>query len=273
VSNDAETRVVAASYYVNTATLFNTTQINFDVKDIDTHSAVTTGAGAWKFTAPVSGVYKVSASAVYNAGSAVGCILRKNGTSYIHLFQVQTSGTAYYNGTTSINLVAGDYIDLSTDGSVTLYGLLSSTRTTAISIERVSGPSAIASTEKVFLQYTGNAGTALTANTTNIDFATKVVDSHSAWNGTTFTAPRASWYNVQGGAKFTTNIDAELALYVDTVKKVNISQFGGSTAHAKYTLSGGIFLNAGQALTIRSDTSATLGNDANQHWISISSQG
>lgn len=60
---DAIQTVVAARYTTNSgATMTNNTpmRINFEDLGYDTHSAVTTGAGAWKFTAPVAGYYHVS---------------------------------------------------------------------------------------------------------------------------------------------------------------------------------------------------------------------
>lgn len=270
LSSDTDTRVVAASYYASAATQTPgaNAQINYDTKIIDTHGAVTTGAGAWKFTAPVSGTYSIAETTNYASGTSGYVRLYKNGTpyTYLHLF---SSTFAVAPGSTLINLIAGDYIDVRPDsgGVVAGQGLPYSTK---IDIQRISGPAQIAASEKIYLQYTGNAGTALTADVTNIDFTTKVVDSHGAWNGTTFTAPRPGWYNVLASTIITSATNANMFIWINGVKKFNTNLSVSTQTHSH---SGGAYLNAGDTLTIRSDTNCTLSNSATAHWISITSQG
>lgn len=116
-------------------------------------------------------------------------------------------------------------------------------------------------------QYTGNGGTSLTANVTNIDFTTKVTDTHGAWSGTVFTAPNAGQYNVVGSYQVTSASSAVLALYVGGVKKYTVSTNNSTVTKA---FAGSIYLSAGETLTLRSDTTETLSNNATQHWINIS---
>ena len=97
------------------------TIVNFGNKTFDTHGAVTTGA-SWKFTAPVSGIYRVSASIGSNSGGGwvVGELwvvrLYKNNSFQVELCSIisQTTHSTYIsvNGTDIINLIAGDTIDL-----------------------------------------------------------------------------------------------------------------------------------------------------------------
>jgi len=108
----AANETVAASYWA-TANISTSvgSQFNFAGKEYDTHSAVTTGA-SWKFTAPISGIYNVTAQmnpATTPAGS--------------NYFNVWKNGSFFANAgwgnpgdaivaSLSLMLNAGDYIDL-----------------------------------------------------------------------------------------------------------------------------------------------------------------
>jgi hypothetical protein len=97
------------------------TIVDYANKEIDTHGAVTTGA-AWKFTAPISGTYCVSAKilfnsaasatsssylvALYKGGNLVGELGRVNGTGGVNFFGP--------SGSRNIFLLAGESIDVRT---------------------------------------------------------------------------------------------------------------------------------------------------------------
>lgn len=269
-SQDTDTRVVAATYWrSSSASVTANNQINYDSKSDDTHAAVTTGA-SWKFTAPVVGFYQVDV--FNNATSGQYIQAYKNGSVLSVIGYTTSDGIAQCSSL--IYLLAGDTLDIrpSATGTVNGNASFSNNQASKISIFRLSGPAVIAASEKVFSQYTGNGGTALTANTTNIDFSTKVVDSHAAWNGTVFTAPRPGWYDVKGSVKFTTTSNPIMYAYVNTVQKLGLNGSVGSNTSI-FSFSGGIYLNAGDALSVRSDTSLTLSNSATQDWIAITSQG
>lgn len=96
------------------------TTIDFGTKVFDSHSAVTTGA-SWKFTAPVAGVYAVSAfvefaSATWTSGNTQYLVLRKNGSGDSMLFYKKNEATATQEkglpGSTVVQMLAGDYIDI-----------------------------------------------------------------------------------------------------------------------------------------------------------------
>lgn len=124
---------------------------------------------------------------------------------------------------------------------------------------------------KVYLQYTGNGGTSITANTTDIDFTSSVVDSHSAWSGTVFTAPYDAFYVVHGQWLSTANVGADTEMYIGGVENVRV--FADYATATNHHFSGSIYMTAGQQLSIRSDAGATLSNSSGSHWISIYSQG
>lgn len=274
LSTDTDTRVVSATYFVSSASLAVSanSQINFDTKVSDTHGAVTTGSG-WKFTAPIPGKYKVSPTSLYSSGTASRLTVYKNGFIVANFGVMGTAGgqVSYASGSINLDLVAGDYVDCRVTNATTLSGSSSTPYDTFISIERLSSPAQIAASEKVYAQYTGNAGTALTANTTNVDFSTKVSDSHGAWNGTQFIAPRAGWYNFNGSYKTTAGTANNVYLYVDAVQKYNVTTSVSTSALKNFA--GGTYLNAGQTVSFRPDGNETLLNSATTHWLAITSQG
>ncbi len=113
---------VGASFSIPTAT---DTLIQFDTVDFDTASAITTGS-SWKYTAPSTGKYRVSAAVLlasntnFGAGTYVEMDLRKNGSTYCSLAFNEVlantlGGSAYVPqliGSATISLTAGDYIDV-----------------------------------------------------------------------------------------------------------------------------------------------------------------
>lgn len=129
----AANETVACSYYLS-ANQTTAVQINFDTKEYDTHGSVTTGIGAWKFTAPISGLYQVIMNG--NTTSAVNYVIFKNGSAYKSAGGGVTGSTQ--SGTTYLRLLAGDYIDLRPSSSSTFGGgLLSVSSTTNVSITKI----------------------------------------------------------------------------------------------------------------------------------------
>lgn len=153
-SQIAASEVVAAKYHGSgnsiTIATGNAAIIQFNNKLIDTHGAVTTGA-SWKFTAPISGIYRVSAL-VDSLGTAftfgttrfIELDLYKQGSleSALNLWPVQVSGTTYAStsGSTLVSLNAGEYIDIrwqnSSGSSVSSAG---NSFEQHISVERIGG--------------------------------------------------------------------------------------------------------------------------------------
>lgn len=273
LSSETDTRVVAATYYVSSTTLSvgSNSQINFDTKISDTHGAVTTGSG-WKFTAPIPGKYKISPTSLYSSGTASRLTVYKNGSIVANFGVMGTAGgqVSYASGSIILDLVANDYVDCRVTNATTVAGSASTPYDTFISIERLSGPAQVAASEKVFLQYTNNGGTSITAGVTNLDFTTKVVDSHGAWNGTVFTAPRAGFYQVNGSTLLTASVAMNAHIYKGGVDTISISN---ASSLSQKAFNGAIYLNSGETISIRADQNCTLSNNAVVHWLSISSQG
>jgi hypothetical protein len=130
------TALVAAKYVSNTSQALTTGQIiNYEIELFDTHAAVTTGVGAWRFKAPLSGIYQVSATDDFGGTATnTNLMLYKNGVVDSIL------GTCFNNYTvggqsTLISLNTGDYIDIRLDGSGTIDA--SNPQTNQISIHRI----------------------------------------------------------------------------------------------------------------------------------------
>lgn len=146
----AASETVAAHYQSNktTALTGTPTQIDFNSKEYDSHNAVTTGA-SWKFTAPISGKYLIKSKIETSSTAASAVTNRYSIRVYINgvLYEVLGVTTANITsatikdlgGSTTVNLIAGDYIDVrisasnSGDGH-SLSGTLSGNH---LSIERV----------------------------------------------------------------------------------------------------------------------------------------
>jgi hypothetical protein len=73
-SQIAASETVAARYQSSTGETFTSAaelKVNYSTKVYDTHGAVTTGSGAWKFTAPVAGYYQINAHVAWSAGQSL----------------------------------------------------------------------------------------------------------------------------------------------------------------------------------------------------------
>lgn len=255
MSQDADTRVVAARYSKSSSQSISTataTDVTFNTKNFDTHAAFDTSTG--KFTAPVAGVYNVSAQIEFATVASGDRRVRlyKNGSLYSVLALNAGTGVAYINGSDKVQLNAGDYITInvlqSSGGSINISG--NGTDFNYVAIERITGPSAIAVGEKVQARYRRtSAQTLATGTTTIIDFSTKDSDSHgavttgSSWK---FTAPAAGTYRVSAGLIGSTSaawnagenwqlfvykngsVDIALGIYICQATATNISAVNGS---------------------------------------------
>jgi hypothetical protein len=120
-------------------------------------------------------------------------------------------------------------------------------------------------TKVVQVSATGNAGTAVTANVTNVTFSNESQDTANAWSGTLFTAPLSKKYDFAGSMLASSGSTAEIQTYVDGTAATVVGRFASSFG----TFSGSIFLNKGQTLSFRTTAGITLANNANYHHLSI----
>lgn len=295
MSNDTDTRVVSAVYSLsaNSARTSGQTVI-FDTKTFDTHGAFSTSTGL--FTCPVSGYYRITGFSLTTSGTGVDLVVAKNGTQVKPLFTWTSTGN-YFNGSAVIQVVAGDTLSLQVDGSVTVGGGAGIGAATLF-IERLTGPSAIAATEKVYAVYKTSATTSMTSGTEYyMDWTTKIVDSHGAvlgngsGNVTTtntgwrFIAPRAGLYYIEMGQDINSatgfNGTSEAIyslLVVNNVQVKRLSEKIPGSAEGFPTIEGAAawYLNAGDRVEIQTAqlSGGALSMQSNSNsTISISSQG
>lgn len=111
----------------------------------------------------------------------------------------------------------------------------------------------------------GNGGTSLTADVTNIDF-TEVEDDLELWDGSVFTADREGYYDVSGMVRFSSSVSAAIDMYVKEVggsfvKEKRISNFltGGRI------FNGIVKLEKNEEMAIRVSNTATLSNESDHN--------
>lgn len=137
----AANELVAARYSTASTQTINTTDtiIDFDTKDFDSHSAVTTGA-SWKFTAPSAGKYEVEASMFHAAARTEQyLLLYKGGVLHQYLgANVFTSAISRaIQGKGTINLLADEQIDVRAQLQVSSNTLTSNATLNWVSVKRV----------------------------------------------------------------------------------------------------------------------------------------
>lgn len=117
--------------------LSTTTIVNYSTKEYDVKNLVTTGA-AWKYTAPFSGKYRVSAQiGIDGAASTILSIFKNNAEQYRMVRQIAAGETISVNST--MLLAAGDYIDARAFVNQVGISLLPNSVYNRISIELVAG--------------------------------------------------------------------------------------------------------------------------------------
>jgi len=266
MSDDADTRVVSMVAYKNGGSITAATTIaSWTDVNKDTHGGFNSSTGI--YTIQVSGDYWVDYSAGTTGTANNLHSVYVNGTQTLRSDGYAANGVRHVSGLLE-GLQAGDTIDVRPTANDTL----ASVDFNRLSIFRLSGPSAIAASEKVAALYEDNGGQALTANVTDITFSTKTSDTHGAWNGSIFTANRSGYYSTKGMMAITASTDIGLQEYINGSAGNRIdTQFGtAATVHAFATE---VFLNAGDTFSIRSTSSVTLSSSTVVHWIAITSQG
>jgi hypothetical protein len=132
----------SVAYYANANFSSSTsTPADFNTKIYDscTPSCVTTGA-SWKFTAPQSRKYRVHAwiDGGPAAASLDNLFIYKNGSQFQLLATNNAVGNYGIDGTTTIDLIKGEYVDIRNSFSATYGGGAITSRNSHIEIEAVA---------------------------------------------------------------------------------------------------------------------------------------
>jgi len=289
MSNDTDTRVVAAGAYYNAAAIVcpsgsDTLINNYAATTLDTHGQFTISTGS--YVVPVSGVYRIETLTLLNGGAGVvsaAFITRLfiNNVYTTDIARCDTIPSVYnaasivYSGSTLVSLNAGQTLTLKIFQNSGQNKTLSGSN---VYISRLSGPSAIAATETVAARYTNTAGTALSPTPSAIPFGNKVFDTHGAFSGSTFTAPVSGKYSVSclltlNSATLTTAQSFEMMIYKGGVfhTDLNVVMGTGGTVYYRTGNSTVISLNAGEYIQVFANTTVatTLYNGAEYNHVSI----
>ena len=294
LSNDTDTRVVAARMFRSTTQAITGTAFNkvlLNSSSFDTHSAFDSANSLYRI--PVSGFYRVT-GCIYGSAitsSFVQTRLAKNGTGFADAFQIAGSTSdALAIATDIVQCNAGDTIELFVASGDSSYTVQNSSNTTYLSIERLSGPSVVAASETVAARYTNASGQSIPNNsTTAITGWTRDYDTHSILNSGTgvvtipisgkYTFSHMTTYNsgtvavnnqfsveIQQAGSVTRSIQMG-AIYAQNNVSFFVSVTGSTTIHC----------NAGDTVTIvafqNSGAARTLAGGANFNHVSITRVG
>lgn len=242
MSNDTDTRVVAAQYQIAGAVPSSSTQpIDYSVRIIDTHGAVTTGSG-WNFKTPVSGFYQVSVVGA-SATSTTSIQIYKN--TVLNQYLTDFLSTEITSGSGIIQLVAGDIIDLRFNNSQNTNNQVLANY---VSINRLSGPATIASSESVSFHVQGNyagAANALPVFTSIPIFSTldttRSYDTHGGYDPSTgiYTVPVSGKWRFSGGVGILGNYLANYQMTPSFI--LNGNYYVENPVYVQTTFSGTIF--------------------------------
>lgn len=208
MSNDGNLAPVIARYKISGAkslTAGADNRIDYDSKDKDTHGAVTTGSGAWKFTAPRSDFYTICAAAVSATTSVQDLKLFKStaggAASFLAYIASLGSGAGMPSGCTGTPMDAGDYVYVALNNSA---GTATSSNATQNWISITSGGSQQAGlNESVVASYTTSAMTSLSTTEAVIPYDdaidTATYGSYDSSGGRTSSGSSWKWYPPSAG--------------------------------------------------------------------------
>ena len=299
MSSDADTRVVAATFYRDATFTYGasasvTSQIKFNKTLTDSHNGGGGSAadGSWFYTVPVSGWYSVTYDLPTTTGTGTNTYFDTfvviGPTSYPSRKYATLASVIDNSKSTVIGYAnAGQTIYVSTSstysGTASTFNYGLGTYTATLNIQRVSGPSQIMASETVSALYTGAPPTGTLTSSYNITtFGTKVKDSHGAYSSGSYTIPVSGQYDISAqteqAATYVAASVAITAIFIDGVQKyIGPFKSGGAnqTSYPQVNVKG-IPLLSGQVVTIRSynnGTIPTFGSDATINFFSITRSG
>lgn len=293
VSSDADTRVNSLKLTGSSTSITSSgVAIVPTTVSKDTHGSFSGST----YTCGTPGDYMVFATmqgpnASYTAGDTVSVQLVQAGGSpqLIGVTKAQRTTTDAYTASGAImaeNCKAGDTLVIKGFSTVT-----GNIQNYYASIVRVSGLAQVAATEKVRVKYINTAGTSITSSSATVPFATKVVDTHLAFNNATantFVAPRPDFYKVcakvtlQAVSNSTAQQFQLYTLVTATPESLTAQKqyldirWGEGVSHSRMTSGCTVYnMNQGDTVAIQADNANTVGLDTTAYLnvITIESQG
>jgi hypothetical protein len=275
MSNDTDTRVVAARFGGDAASATSGNIIIFPTTTFDTHSAYNASTG--RYTVPVSGYYQIGGFVV-TASANINLIAYVDAVAGPYLGKSVSSENFALSGMVRVN--AGQVIDIRPDGT------FDAQTASNVTITRVTGPSAIAATESVNALAESNTARSISdasANTGEFLMEDEIFDSHGAYSTSTaiFTVPTSGKYRVSASVGLASSANwgsdevVELQLFKNgSYNRLMGSTIGESTASRRTSANGTTIVScvAGDTLEVRvfQDSDAAINTDAvaARNWVS-----
>ena len=287
MSDDADTRTISMIGYLGTnESIPDSTNsvLNNIVTTEDTHAAFDAANG--KYVVPVSGFYEVK----YLSN------LQNNSTG-IRLYRIQVGGMDYdicadtnpsagnfsqASGSRTFRFNKGDEVFFTcfqTSGVALTFN--ASATASGFSVAKISGPSQIAASEKVYAECNTNASPVIGTSATIVQYNTVVEDTHNAittgssWK---FTAPKSGIYEVKAFIQAANATTGSGTLEMSVWK--NGTRNKASTIHVLSAQSQEVLgcfaikLNQGDYIDLRAllQNSSPLFNQPEYNWVTIQSQ-
>ncbi len=191
-SNDTDTRVVAMLATGSAPAVAANNPIVFPTVTFDTHGGYNPLTG--KYTIPVSGIYRINTYTTANPPLYTATSVYKDNVQQLPV-SGSADGNGHIEGSFLFQFNAGNVIDVRLNNTISA----PTGSKSAFSLERLSGPAVITSTETVTASYSITTPAA-TAINTQFNFDTKIFDTHNAvtigagvWK---FTAPISGKYQI-----------------------------------------------------------------------------
>lgn len=253
-SADTDTRVVALNTTGSSTSISTAVTLVPTTVSKDTHGAMSSGV----YTVPVSGFYQLGGTIqTSTATTYLTLMYRKNQTgSNITLANAVTNTAAAYNtasGSTVAYFDAGNTIEFRAQASATC-----TPDSAALTyIYRLSGPAVVQATETVAVAASGSGSLSLTTGFQSVTFGNEEIDTHGAFNGTTFTAPVSGIYEFN--IPLTLSASAANNSYIQFLKNGTTGIVSTSNVFARFTSSGIDMrpanlmckLNAGESIAVQ----------------------
>lgn len=265
MSDTTDTRVIAANIYRSSAQSFtNGATIKVNLDSVGTDKSGMFDVANNRVLIRVAGTYEVFGQVTFATNSTndrIGAIY-KNGVDVVNAsMKASSSIQTTIPVKTTLDLISGDYIELhALQNSGSTINVNGASNLTFLTVTRISGPSAIAATERVYASY--YCSTNVSSSTTQpINFDTKdsaISDSHGAvstgasWK---FTAPTSGVYDIYGFLANTAGVTIVLQIYKNGSVDKPIAYISGGAAFP-VAFSNSIMLNAGDYIDLR-NTSGT----------------